>query len=65
MTGRDASDAYWLDGTGRWVTSTWYMKQLPKWVADLNAKRPADGYLGKQWTALLGGNTLGNSITVS
>ncbi|MGL4584347.1 MAG: alkaline phosphatase family protein, partial [Flavobacterium sp.] len=31
--GHFANAAYWLDGTtGDWITSTYYMKDLPKWV---------------------------------
>lgn len=60
LPGRMSDASYWFaEENGSWVTSTWYMKQLPKWVADLNARRPADGYLGKQWTPLLGGGALG------
>lgn len=35
--GHSADGAYWFDySTGSFVTSTYYMKQLPKWVADYN-----------------------------
>jgi len=59
MPGRTADAAYWFaDENGSWVTSTWYMKQLPKWVADHNAKRPADRFLGKPWVPYWGGEAL-------
>ncbi len=52
--GHTANAAYWLDKTtGAWISSTYYMKELPKWVADLNAKEPVKAYLSKPWTTLL------------
>lgn len=59
MPGRMADAAYWFaEENGSWVSSTWYAKELPKWVADHNAKRPADQYLGKQWMPITGGAAL-------
>lgn len=59
MPGRMADAAYWfVEEEGNWVSSTWYMKGLPKWVADLNASRPADRWLGKPWIPLSGGKAL-------
>lgn len=49
--GRMADAAYWFMGAdeGRWVSSTWYMSELPQWVNDFNAKKIADGYLNNGW----------------
>ncbi len=48
--GHMADGAYWFDGaTGNWVSSTYYFKDLPQWVKDYNASRPADKYLGAAW----------------
>jgi predicted AlkP superfamily pyrophosphatase or phosphodiesterase len=59
MPGRMANAAYWFaEENGSWVTSTWYRKELPQWVTDHNAKRPADQYLGKQWIPIWGGPAL-------
>ena len=59
MPGRMADAAYWFtEENGSWVTSTWYMKELPKWVAGHNASRPADQYLGKPWIPIWGGPAL-------
>jgi predicted AlkP superfamily pyrophosphatase or phosphodiesterase len=53
LPGRMADAAYWFNGEqGNWVSSTWYMRALPPWVAAQNAKRSADRYLGKPWTPL-------------
>ena len=36
--GRSANGAYWLDtDNGQFITSTWYMKELPQWAKDYNA----------------------------
>ena len=50
--GRMADAAYWFDDTtGAVVSSTWYQPQLPGWVAQFNAGKPAERELGKTWTA--------------
>ncbi len=52
--GHIANAAYWYDGaTGNWITSTYYMKELPKWLKDFNARKLSDQYLSKPWTPLL------------
>lgn len=46
--------AYWFDSkTGSFVTSTYYMQDLPVWVKNFNQKKLADQYLAKTWTPLL------------
>jgi len=51
--GHSANGAYWFDGkTGNWITSTYYHQDLPQWVKDINAKRPADKYLAAGWNTL-------------
>jgi len=51
--GHMADAAYWFDPDSQhFVTSTYYMKQLPAWVSKVNADRPAFKYLGARWTAL-------------
>lgn len=55
ITGGYAADAaYWFDcGSGQWMTSSYYMKDLPKWVADVNNKKMPDTYLQRQWSPML------------
>lgn len=51
--GHFANAAYWLDGTtGDWITSTYYMKDLPKWVKSFNKEKLADKYFKKGWSTL-------------
>ncbi|HVO79742.1 MAG TPA: alkaline phosphatase family protein [Terriglobales bacterium] len=50
--------AYWMDHkTGKWVTSTYYRSQLPKWAQDFNDSGRAEKYLNKEWKDA-SGNTL-------
>lgn len=56
--GHMANAAYWYDGrSGNWITSTFYMKELPEWVKAINAKKPADAYYKKNWNTLYPINT--------
>ena len=51
--GHTANAAYWFHGKeeGRWITSTFYMKELPKWVQDFNSSNQANSYF-KEWNTL-------------
>jgi predicted AlkP superfamily pyrophosphatase or phosphodiesterase len=52
--GHHANAAYWYDGsTGNWITSTYYMTALPKWVSDFNKLGLSKKYLSQSWTTLL------------
>ena len=49
-TGRMANAVYWFDAnTGVFVSSSYYMPDLPDWVKQFNAKKPADRYKGMEW----------------
>lgn len=49
--GHAADAAYWLaDESGRFITSTYYMNSLPKWVVNFNRKNLVDKYLSNNWT---------------
>lgn len=51
--GHAANAAYWFVGgsEANWISSTYYMEQLPKWVVDFNASDKAESYL-KTWAPL-------------
>ena len=52
--GNSANAAYWFDdSTGNWISSTYYMQQLPQWVQQINMQRQPDVFLNKPWTLLL------------
>ncbi|MBK9568912.1 MAG: alkaline phosphatase family protein [Chitinophagaceae bacterium] len=56
--GHSANAAYWYDNTvGSWITSTYYMKELPKWVSDFNAQKLVDKYYQQGWSLLYPANT--------
>ncbi len=50
--GHLANAAYWLSD-GNFITSSFYMEALPKWVNDFNAKGMAQKYIDGGWTTLL------------
>jgi len=51
--GHSANAAYWFDDlTGDWITSTYYMKQLPAWVSNFNQEKNAEKYIAKDWNTL-------------
>jgi len=52
--GHMANGAYWFDKeTADWVTSTYYMTDLPKWVQDFNSKKYSQQLLKEKWSTLL------------
>lgn len=51
--GHAADAAYWFDGkSGNWISSTWYMKELPNWLTNFNKKNHAEKYLKQNWNTL-------------
>jgi predicted AlkP superfamily pyrophosphatase or phosphodiesterase len=53
MGGHTASAAYWYEeGSGRFVSSTYYMPTLPVWANDFNQKSPVSQFCGQKWQAL-------------
>jgi predicted AlkP superfamily pyrophosphatase or phosphodiesterase len=51
--GHSANGAYWFDDlTGGWISSTYYMSDLPGWVKDFNAKKMVDQYFAQDWKTL-------------
>jgi predicted AlkP superfamily pyrophosphatase or phosphodiesterase len=62
--GHAANAAYWFDdATGNWITSTYYMTDLPAWVKTFNAGKPAEKYLKQDWNTLYPLNTYLQSST--
>lgn len=47
-------DAYWYEGaTGNFITSTYYMDELPEWMQVFNARNMPQEYLSGTWDTLL------------
>jgi predicted AlkP superfamily pyrophosphatase or phosphodiesterase len=52
--GHSANAAYWYDDKpGKWISSSFYMDALPKWVDDFNAKGLPAAYMRTDWNRLL------------
>jgi len=51
--GHTANAAYWFHGKdeAKWITSSFYMDELPKWVKNFNDSNKANSYL-KMWEPL-------------
>ena len=53
MGGHTPNAAYWYDvGSGRFVTSTYYLPTLPEWVDEFNQHSPISQFCGQKWQAL-------------
>ncbi len=53
LSGHNANAAYFFDEmSGKFVSTTGYMKQLPSWVQDFNSKKFTETYLNRSWETL-------------
>lgn len=51
--GHSANAAYWFeDNTGNWVSSGYYLNNLPSWVKEFNEKKFQDIYVSREWNTL-------------
>ena len=51
--GHAADGAYWYDSKeGRWITSSFYMQSLPRWVQTFNAEQRVQKYAKAGWNTL-------------
>ena len=56
--GHSANAAYWYDNmNGNWITSTYYINELPAWVKSFNAKKLVDTYYKEGWSTMYPLNT--------
>ncbi|MDB5022112.1 MAG: type phosphodiesterase/nucleotide pyrophosphatase [Pedobacter sp.] len=56
--GHSANAAYWYDGvSGNWITSTYYMKQLPPWLDAFNKQKLQNKFYAGNWNTLYPINT--------
>ncbi len=52
--GHTSNASYWYDPKeGLWITSSYYMSQLPEWLNKFNQRKWPDVYMGKDWNTLL------------
>lgn len=60
--GHAANAAYWFDDeSGNWISSSYYMAQLPSWVNTFNGQKLAGKYLNRDWNTLYPLNTYAQS----
>lgn len=51
--GHTANAAYWYDDqSGNWITSTFYVNELPAWVSSFNKRKLMDSLLATDWKTL-------------
>jgi Type I phosphodiesterase / nucleotide pyrophosphatase len=56
--GHAANAAFWLeDASGNFITSTYYMNQLPDWATRFNNRKVIDSLISKGWNTLYPINT--------
>lgn len=52
--GKKPAGAYWFDsGNGNFITSTYYMEELPAWVREFNDRKLPASFVGQTWSRLL------------
>ena len=61
--GHAANAAFWYDEiTGNFISSSWYIKELPSWVNEFNNKNFPKVYLTKGWQTLYPISSYSNSL---
>ena len=53
LAGKTGTAYMFMDKTGDFASSTWYMQQHPAWVERFKAGKPQDRYYAKSWKPLL------------
>lgn len=53
LAGKTGTAYMYMDGSGDFASSTFYMPAHPRWVQQYNAARPQDRYYGQRWSPLL------------
>ncbi|WP_207496180.1 alkaline phosphatase PafA [Aridibaculum aurantiacum] len=60
--GHSANAAYWFDDvSGGFISSSYYMQDLPQWLKQFNNQKLPDNYLSKNWNTLYPIETYKNS----
>ena len=63
--GHTANGVYWYDGdeNGKWITSSFYVNELPNWVEEFNRLGNPKKYLRKPWKTLYNIDSYTESIS--
>lgn len=62
LAGKTGTAYMYLESSGRFVSSTYYLRSYPSWHARYYADRPQDRWFGKTWTPLLPESAYARSI---
>jgi len=60
LAGKTGTAYMYMEKTGNFASSTYYMQQHPQWVQRYQAGKPQDRYYGKSWTPLLADSAYAN-----
>lgn len=64
--GATANGAYWFEtSSGNWISSSFYMQELPEWMKKFNEKKLPDVYMNQNWNTLYPLNTYTQSTADS
>jgi predicted AlkP superfamily pyrophosphatase or phosphodiesterase len=64
--GHSSNGSFWFDNaSGGWITSSFYMNELPSWIKKINDQKLPDAYLKQNWTTLYPINTYTQSTADS
>ncbi|WBS01396.1 alkaline phosphatase family protein [Pseudoduganella sp. SL102] len=53
LAGKGGTAYMYMEDSGNFASSTWYMQQHPQWVQRYLAGKPQDRYYGRKWRPLL------------
>jgi predicted AlkP superfamily pyrophosphatase or phosphodiesterase len=62
LAGKTGTAYMYMDKSGRFASTTYYMKEHPPWWGDFYAGRPQDRWQGKSWTLALPETAYARSI---
>ena len=48
--GHSADAAYWMDGHGDWISSSFYMENLPNWLLEYQNQKSTSSYIESNWS---------------
>ena len=48
--GHSGDAAYWMDGIGKWISSSYYMENLPDYIQKINTNKSSKTYLKGMWS---------------
>ncbi|WP_229487405.1 alkaline phosphatase family protein [Pseudoduganella lutea] len=60
LAGKGGTAYMYMEGSGNFASSTWYMQQHPQWVQAYLAGKPQDRYYGQTWRPLLADSAYAN-----